>query len=246
MLPTDEQMLKEIRAISVLAPHLMQCYNCKHYDRATSECEVNHFKMAPFVRGCNGKYFLTREEEMLYKAKTELQKEEDDCEKIENLLALVVTTIGAAQCFGEDLNRRLRKMRQNQKDKKQRSGLRKDIDMIEEVSKALERIGEILDSMADTMQGKMEEIDSQFSMYIDHYINRLFMKQGKWDEKRGTGYLNNQFEISRLIGKFVKGCIGNEENNRKVFELLDSLDNDNPYGLTHEDLDHYKLKGYED
>ena len=69
MLPTDEQMLKEIRAISVLAPHLMQCYNCKHYDRATSECEVNHFKMAPFVRGCNGKYFLTREEEMLYKAR---------------------------------------------------------------------------------------------------------------------------------------------------------------------------------
>ena len=245
MLPTDEQMLKEIRAISTLAPHLMQCFNCKHYDRATSECGVNHFKMAPFVRGCNGMYFLAREEELLYKAKKELQNEQDDCEKIENLLALMITTIGAAQCFGEDLNRRLRKLRQRTKDKQQRSGLRKDLDMVEEVSKALDRIMNILGSADEMLQTKMDEADRQFNMYIEHHINRLFTKQGKWDEKRGSGYLNNNFDISRLIGKFVRGCICNEANHDAVFSFLDSLENEHPYGLTNEDFEHYKLKGFE-
>lgn len=244
MIPTDEQFIKEIRAISTLAPNLMVCNNCKHFDRATSECEVTHYKMAPFVRGCNGMYFLTREEEMLAKAKKEIQEEMNDCEKLENLLALVITMIAATGCFNEDMHSRLTKLRARQKDKKQRSLLRKDLDMCEDIQRALERISEITDSMAETLQVKLEEIDQQHRMYIEPYVNRLFCKNGKWDTQRGDGFLNNQFEICRLVGKFVKGCICNEKNYRIVFGLLDSLENDHPYGLTHEDLDHYKLKGF--
>ena len=244
MTSIDEQFIKEIRAISTLAPQLMVCNNCKHYDRATSVCEVNRFKRAPFVRGCNGIYFLAREEELVHKAKKEIQSERDDCEKIENLYALLVTMFAAAGCFGEDMHSRLTKLRAKQKDKKQRSLLRKDIDMCEDLQRALDRISDITDSMAETMQKSLDEIDQQYRMYVEPYVNRLFSKNGKWDVDRGDGFLNNQFEICRLVGKFVKGCICNEKNYRIVFGLLDSLENDHPYGLTHEDLDHYKLKGF--
>ena len=246
MIPTDEEILREIRNLSTLAPHLMQCYNCMRYDRATSDCPITGMKMAPFIRGCNGKFFISREEELVYKVKNELKDQEQECEKIENLLALVVTTLGCASCFCEDLSLRLTKLRSNKKDKTQRSALKKDLEMTEDFEFALSNIDRIIDSMEKVMQENIEKIDQQYRMYIEPYVNRLFKKNGKWDVKKGDGYLNNQFEICRLIGKFVKGCIGNEKNQDMVFDLLDRLENDAPYGLTHKDFDHYKLRGYED
>lgn len=246
MIPTDEQIIKEIREISILTPQLMQCYNCKHYDRATSYCAINHFKMAPFVRGCNGIYFLAREEEMLYKAKKNMQQEEDDCQKVENLLAILITTLGAASCFNVDMSRRITKIREQTTDSRNRNLLKKDLTMAEDFQKAMDQISEITQSMTEIMLQRIEAIDQQYRLYIEPHVNRLFNKKGKWDVRKGDIHLGNQFEVCRLIGKFIKGCIGNEKNSNAVFEFLDSLENENPYALTHEDLDHYKLKGYED
>lgn len=239
----DEEILKEIRRISTTSPNLMQCYFCTRYDRATSYCSVTKMKMAPFIRGCNGKFFISREEEIVYKVKQELNEEKAECDKIENLLALLVTTLGSAQCFCEDLSTRLTKLRKKQKDSKQKSLLKKDLEMTDDVKFALSNIEEITESMEAQMQEYVEKIEQQYRMYIEPHVNRMFKKDGKWDVKKGDNYLNNQFEICRVIAKFVKGCIGNEENSSKVFKMLDELHNDFYYALTHQDLEHYKFKG---
>lgn len=240
---TDEEILKEVRNLSTTAPNLMQCYFCTKYDRASGYCEFTRMKMAPFIRGCNGRFFLGREEELVYKVKNELSEEKADCDKIENLLALVVTTLGSATCFCEDLSVRLTKLRKKQKDSKQKSLLKKDLEMTEDIQFALSNIEEITKSMEEQLQEHVEKIEQQYRMYIDPHVNKLFKDKGKWDVRRGDNYLNNQFEICRVIGKFVKGCIGNEENSDKVFKMLDELQNNTPYALTHKDLEHYKFKG---
>ena len=240
---TDQEILKEIREISMTAPHLMQCYFCTKYERASGYCDITKMKMSPFIRGCNGRFFISREEELVHKVTTELREEELECDKIENLLALLVTTLGSATCFNEDLSVRLKKLRKKQKDSKTKSLLKKDLEMTEDIQFALSNIEEITQSMEEQMQGYVEKIEQQYRMYIEPHVNMLFKKNGKWDVKRGDGYLNNQFEICRVIAKFVKGCIGNEENSNKVFNMLDGLQNDSYYALTHQDLEHYKFKG---
>ena len=180
-IPTDEQLLKEIRSISVAAPHLMTCSNCANYNPASGECSVNHLVFQPFVRGCNGKFFVTDEELVLYKVKKELSEQAADLDKIENLLALLISTACAASCFAEDLERRLKTLRKMNSHQDKKSDLRKDLDLVESVKAALGRIDKIAADMTTSMTAGLDKIDQQYRLYIERHLNRLFTTDGKFD-----------------------------------------------------------------
>lgn len=246
MIPSDEQLLKEIRAISKTAPHLLMCSNCENYNLANGECAILHMRFLPYTRGCEGKFFVTAEEHLLAKVKNELNAQVTDLEKIENLLALLISTSCAASCFAEDLARRIKAVRKMQSHKDKKSDLRKDLDLVEEVQSALDRINKITEKMQEDIESSLDKVDQQYRLYIERHINRLFTTNGKFDVKKSDGNLNNSMAICKVIGKFVKGCIGNKENYDKVFAMLDSLKNDTRYGLEDKDFDRYELKGYGD
>lgn len=244
-IPSDNYLLKEIRAISKTAPHLMTCSNCRHYNPANGECVTTHMRFPPFVRGCEGKYYISDEETLLAKVKKELTDQALDLEKIENLLALVITTSCAASIFAEDLAKRIKAIRGMPSHQDKRSELRKDLDMVEEIQHALSRIKAIADIMSSDLYKGIDKIDQQYRLYIERHINRMFSTNGVFDVKKSDDQLNNAMIFCEVLGKFIKGCLGNKENYNKVFALLDNLENDTPYGLTFEDLKHYKLKGYD-
>lgn len=242
-IPTDDKIIKEIRSISKTSPHLMCCSNCIYYSIASSECSKLRLKLAPFVRGCNGMYFVAAEEVLLKKVKDELTAQQNDLDKVENLLSLGIVTAHASTCFLEDLARRIKLFRKDPRYKDYKSGLHKDLLMAEEVLGAMERISDIADDMASHLQSRMEDIDKQYRIYVEPNLNKLFnSKKTGFDIKMCTAHLNNSMEICRLIGKFVKGCIGNEQNYDAVFGMLDKLENNERYALTHKDLEHYRLK----
>ena len=242
-IPTDEKIIQEIRSISKTAPHLMCCSNCIFYSIATSECSIMRMKLAPFVRGCNGKHFVAAEEMLLKKVKDELTEQQNDFDKVENLLSLGIVTAHASTCFLEDLARRIKLYRKDPRYKNHKSDLHKDLIMTEQVLGAMEKISDIAEDMMDVLHDKMEEIDKQYRIYVEPNLNKLFnSKKTGFDIEKSESLLNNSMEICRLIGKFVKGCIGNEKNYEAVFDLLDRLENATPYAITHKDLEHYKLK----
>lgn len=245
VIPTDAELLREIRSISKTAPHLMVCANCANYSIATGECSANNLRFPPYIRGCEGRLFVTDEQLLLAKVKKELSEQASDLEKIENLLALVISTSTAASCFAEDLNKRLLNMRKLER-KDIKSDIKKDLDVVDDIKGALSRIDKITEKMQKDLQGSLDKIDAQYRNYIERHINKLFTINGVFDVKRSDGNLNNAMVISALIGKFVKGCLHNDENYNRVFALLDSLENENaPYALTHKDFEHYKLKGFQ-
>lgn len=244
-IPTDEQLLKEIRSISVAAPHLMTCSNCANYNPASGECSVNHLVFQPFVRGCNGRFFATDEELVLYKVKKELSEQAADLDKIENLLALLISTSCAASCFAEDLERRLKTLRKMNSHQDKKSDLRKDLDLVESVKAALGRIDKIAADMTTSMTAGLEKIDQQYRLYIEHHINRLFTEGGKFNAEKSDGNLNNAMIICNVIGKFVQKCIGNKGNYDAFFAMLDGMHNDVPYGLNDKDWKRYELKEYD-
>jgi hypothetical protein len=244
-IPTDEQLIKEIRSISMAAPHLMTCSNCANYSLASGECSVNHLKFQPFVRGCNGRFFVTDEESLLFKVKKDLQEQANDLEKIENLLALMISTACATSCFAQDLEERLKILRKMPTNQDKKSDIRKDLDLVEDVKSALARIRKVTDGMVNDMNAGLEKIDQQYRLYIERHINNLFKEGGKLNVKKMDGNLNNAMILCKVIGEFVRKCIGNKENYDAFFLALDNLQNDTPYGLTSKDLKRYELKDYD-
>ena len=161
-----------------------------------------------------------------------LKAEQTECEKIENLLALAITCANLTTCLIEDFERRTRKLYDREKEKRTKQLLRKDLTMGEDMDKAMKAIEEHL-----------RKIDQQYRFYIQPRIDYMFTgKDKKYNVEKSDQHLNNSLEFGRLFINFTRKCIGNGANSDKVFALLDSLENDNPYGLTEADAEHYRLK----
>lgn len=245
MIPTDEQLLKEIRSISKTAPHLMMCANCIHYNMASGECEATRLCFQPFVRGCGGRYFVTNEELLLAKVKEDLTAQSNELQKIENLLALVITAASSASCYAVDLEGRIKKLRKAEIDSVRKSELRKDLDLVEDMEQALKRINTIASKMQNDLQEGLDKIEQQYRLYIERHINKLFTTDGVFDFQKSDGNLNNSMIACTVLGKFVEKCIGNKKNYDAFFKMLNSLKNDTPYGLGDKDWKHYELKEYD-
>lgn len=242
-IPSDEQLLKEIRSISKCAPHLMVCGNCENYHVANGQCDVLKRTFVPHVRGCEGRHFVTAEELLLAKVKKELQAQSDDLDKIEAMLCLLLATSCAASCFAVDLEKRLKDARKLNPDRK--SDFRKDLDMTEQIGDALKRINKITEEMQKEMQKGLDKIDQQYRIYIESHMNKLFKSDGKFDEKKSDANLNNGMTFCNVLGKFVKGCLGNKRNYDLVIDTLDNLINSTPYALGFDDFKRFELKGVE-
>lgn len=205
------------------------CANCVKWDRVSSRCP-NTGKITQSFMFCPQHEFKT---EKFERETTEyLKAEKLECEKIENLLALSITCANLTTCLTEDFEMRTRKLYDREKEKRTKQLLRKDLTMGEEIDKAMKAIEEHL-----------RKIDQQYRFYIQPRIDYMFTgKDKKYDVEKADGHLNNSLEFGRLFINFTRKCIGNQENSDKVFDLLDSLVNDTPYGLTDSDAEHYRLK----
>jgi hypothetical protein len=252
-LPPDKQLIEEIRKTIKVAPHLMQCTFCSNYCNATGECSITHRTFAPYVRGCNGNFFVTNEELLLKRVKDDLMGTAKKCDEIEALFALGSALQGASECAFADAGRMKRELRSETKDKREKQLLYKDNEMIQDITYGFHQINDIMKELweihdrktkewLDAIDEKLEEIDKQHGWHIQNNINKLFSENGKFSTTNSDRMLNNSMDIFREVGYYVKGCIGNEANHKKVFAELSSLENDVPYSLGHKYFDKFQLK----
>lgn len=245
-MPTDETLAMQIQAAIEQDSKLKQCIMCRHYDKASGYCDQTRMKMMPYVRGCNGKFFETNMEFLVNRTKKELQEQALQCEKMENMLAISITTANSTSCFFTRLHKMVKELRAKENDKERKRLLYKDLEMVEGMQTGMKLIDEKLAALYEIMDNYLEDVDRLYRMYVEPQTNRMFTRGGKFDSKQSDGHLNNAFEICRLIVEFIIGCIGNLANCNKVFGMLRSLVNHHPYGLTHKDADSFKLKGFEE
>jgi hypothetical protein len=117
--------------------------------------------------------------------------------------------------------------------------------MTEQIGDALKRINKITEEMQKEMQKGLDKIDQQYRIYIESHMNKLFKSDGKFDEKKSDANLNNGMTFCNVLGKFVKGCLGNKRNYDLVIDTLDNLVNSTPYALEFNDFKRFGLKGVE-
>lgn len=252
-IPPDKRIIADIRKMIEVAPQLQQCAFCSNYCRATGDCYVTHRKFAPFVRGCNGNFFIANEALLLKRVKDDLTSEAIKCDKIEASFALGSALQGASECAFADVSRMTRELRKECKDKRERQLLYKDAEMADEIiygfheiDKIMEELWEVYDQkmqeLMDAIDEKLEEIDKQHGWHIQGNISKLFSEKGKFSVSNSDRMLNNSMDLYRETGYYVKACLCNDANHKIVFDTLRSLKNDTPYPLEHKDFDRFELK----
>lgn len=241
-IPSDKRIAEEIQAAIDRDNSFKQCFCCRYYNKASGECGKTMMKMMPYTRGCNGKFFEAEMDFLVKKTREDLQGQALACDKIENYLALSVTTANATSCFFSRMHKLVKDMRARETNKDKKRLLYKDLEMIDEMQKGVKMIGEKMSSMLEVVDEKLEEIDRLYSMYIEPTTNKLFTKNGRYDDKKGDLHLNNSFWFCKLLTKATITCFDNEENEKALFGFLDGLKNERYYALTHKDADSFELK----
>lgn len=241
-LPSDEQIREELHKTIDAEPRLKNCASCMYYKALTGHCEKINKSFPAYMYGC--KHYMTHEEKLIAEARENLILQAKELQKIEYLLAMSLEVSGSASLFIEDMERRMQKVYKKEKAeaKKGKGGdhkskLKKDVDMAEQMRKAWA-----------TIYDHLGKIESQYRMYIQPHLDRIFQKNGVYND---TAY--DQFNCD--AGMFCKHNIylsraihKNPENGQKIYEFMQSLENNNVnnedirFCLDEKDIEHYDVK----
>lgn len=242
-IPDDKTIAEQIQAAIDNDGKLKQCIMCRHYDRASGYCdETRMMKMMPYVRGCNGRFFETAMEFLVNRTKQELRSEALECDKMDNMFALSITTANSASCFFTRLHKMIKDLRKKEQNPTNKRLLYKDLETVEAMQRGVDMIREKLSDLYETLDRGMEEVDGLYRVYVEPQLTKLFTTKGKYDVKQSDGHLNNSLDFCELLTKFTIVCINNEENWNTIFSLLDSLTNPYPYALTKKDAESFRIK----
>lgn len=256
-IPTDEQILAEIRDTIKANPKFKQCINCVHYDRYTAICSQSKRTMYPYLPGCN--LYKTAEEMLIKKAKEELIAQARECEKIEFLLAMALTSANMTTLFIEDFERRVKAIYKREKEKGSRSNLRKDLDLAEQMKGAFHQIQKFLETMrdmyfdsvvnyADGIEKNLEKIEQQYRHYIQTHVDKIFKKDGNYNVTFHDQFHADAGEFATFLLEMARVSHHNKDNADELYQRMRQMRNynpteeDNTFCLDDDDIKHYRLK----
>lgn len=235
-LPTDDQIRQELHATIGADPKLKCCANCCHYNLVAQYCSKIQKSFPRYFYGC--KHYITDEEMLVAKARENLIEQARECKKVEFLLAMCFTMGGGTSLMIEDLERRIQSIYQREKDSKAAKALRSDLRMASEMDRAFKNIQDFL-----------KKIESQYRLYVQPHLDRVFQKEGipynaeGWDQ-----FMSDAGEVDTFILEMARVGHHNRDNMDKVYDYMHLLRNENvedkdvTFCLDDKDIGHYRLK----
>lgn len=260
-IPSEEQLRKEIRETLKENPNFKRCINCRHFNSVTSECDRYHRKMMPYVPACN--QYDTNEEMLVRQTVRELSEQARECEKIEFLLAMALTSANMTTLFIEDFERRVRGAYKREKAKaqsrKEKALLKKDLDLAEQIDNAFKGITQCLERMKDyyhhcvseyveKIDGDLGKAESLYRHYIQSHVDKIFKKTGQYNAEASDNFHADAGEFATLLLEFARVAHHNKENADEVYDVMRKMNNENSDGLPNtfcldeKDIAHYRLK----
>jgi hypothetical protein len=244
-IPSEDEIRAELHKAMDADPKLKCCASCVHYARVTGYCEKINKTFPAIMYGC--KHHITAEERLIKEARENLMKQARDCEKIEFLLAIALTSAAMTTMFVEDFERRIKDVVKTEKERKdvvktekERKDvrmLRKDLELADQMKRAMKNIGDYL-----------KKIDSQYRLYIQSQLDKIFKKEGvPYNAEGYDNFLSDAGEFCTFILEMARVAHHNEGNMNKVYEFMAKLTNkktrseDVNFCLDPEDIKHYKV-----
>ena len=234
-IPTDEQIRTELHQALNNDPKLKCCANCIHYSIVTGYCSKIDKSFPKYMYGC--KHYTTAEEMLIAKARQELTAQARECEKIEFLLAMALTSANMTTLFIEDFERRVKVVHQREKERTAKGHLRKDLDLADQMKGAFKRIYDFL-----------AKIEQQYRFYIQSHLDKIFKKEGVYNVEGHDQFHSDAGEFATLLLEFVRIAHHNKDNADEIYERMHQMKNcnvseeDNTFCLDDKDIAHYRLK----
>lgn len=260
-IPSEEQLRQEIRDTLKQNPNFKRCLNCRHLCKVTSECDLYHRKMMPYTPAC--RHHDTDEEMLVRQTVRELSEQARECEKIEFLLAMALTSANMTTLFIEDFERRVKGAYRREKVKadsrKEKTLLKKDLDLAEQMDNAFKGITQCLERMKDyylhsvseyveKIDGDLGKVESLYRHYIQSHVDKIFKKTGEYNVEASDCFHSDAGEFATLLLEFARVAHHNKENADEVYEVMRRMNNENSDGLPNtfclddKDIAHYRLK----
>lgn len=260
-IPSEEQLRKEIRETLKENPNFKRCINCRHFNKVTQECDNYHRKVIPYVPACN--FYDTDEEMLVRQTIRELSEQARECEKIEFLLAMALTSANMTTLFIEDFERRVKGAYRREKAKaqsrKEKALLKKDLDLAEQMDNAFKGITQCLERMKDYYLGSVSEyvekidgdlgkVESLYRHYIQSHVDKIFKKSGEYNVEACDCFQSDAGEFATLLLEFARAAHHNKANADRIYEVIAGMKNESSEGLPisfcldDKDIAHYRLK----
>lgn len=191
--------------------------------------------MYPYVPGCN--HYDTAEDMLVRKTIEELTAQARECEKIEFLLAMALTSANMTSLFIEDFERRVKAVYKREKEKGSKSNIRKDLDLAEQMDKAFVKI-----------EDHLTKIEQQYRFYIQSHVDKIFKKNGVYNVKAHDQFHADAGEFATFLLEMARVSHHNQDNAEELYERMRQMRNynpteeDNTFCLDDNDIEHYRLK----
>lgn len=234
-IPTDEQVREELHSTINSDPKLKCCANCCHYNLVAQYCSKMEKSFPRYFYGC--RHYITNEDMLIAKARENLMEQARECEKVEFILAMSLTVAGTTSLIVEDLERRVNSVYQREKENKAAKALRSDLQMAAQMDRAFKVIADCL-----------KKIDSQYRMYIQSQLDKIFQKEGVYNVEGHEQFHADCGEVATFILEMARVGHHNRENMDKVYRYMRQLANENAndkvvtFCLDDKDIAHYRLK----
>lgn len=234
-IPTDEQIREELHSTINSDPKLKCCANCCHYSLVAQYCSKIQKSFPRYFYGC--RHYITNEDMLIAKARENLIEQARECEKVEFILAMSLTVAGTTSLIVEDLERRVKSVYQREKENKAAKALRSDLQMAAQMDRAFKVIADCL-----------KKIDSQYRMYIQSQLDKIFQKEGVYNVEGHEQFHADCGEVATFILEMARVGHHNRENMDKVYRYMRQLANENAndkvvtFCLDDKDIGHYRLK----
>lgn len=235
-IPTDEQIRAELHKTLASDQKLKCCANCVHYSQVSGHCRKTDKTFPRYMYAC--RHYETAEEQLIAKAREELKAQARECEKVEFLLAMALTSANMTTLFIEDFERRVKAVHRREKERTTRGHLRKDLDLAEEMDGAMKKIGDML--------GKIEQ---QYRFYIQEHLDKIFKREGVYNAEGHDQFAADAGEFAVFLLEMARVAHHNPGNMDKVYAYMQELKNAETDGLhvafclEDKDIRHYRLKG---
>lgn len=227
-IPSDKEI--EALAIEIMgekddSPKM--CANCSNWLKEATYCPTNKLTTLGYMTCAHHK---PKMDEVIRIAKNYLMQHAEENKKIELILSAALSCANMTMTLMADAERRVKAQREAESDARDRSLLKKDLDLCESIGKAYGKIAELI-----------RQIEQQFDFYVQPHYNKVFSKNGKYDVENMDKFSSDTGEFIEVLLKYIKVSYKNTENMEAVHNLLDSLENNQYFPLEKNDIKHYRF-----
>lgn len=189
------------------------CSACIYANNDCTWCNENKIPITKYMRGC--RKYMTNEQALIAIAEEEMESSKKELTRLQLLMDIMSYMITGASMVMETIDKEL-DSNYNRLSKKDEDTTKNHHDS--------KRNRERLTKAYKRMKFSMQDIDSNFRNYVEHYFSVCFTEEdGKYNVAESDKSLVNSGMITAFVNMMVDRSLDNGENATAILDFIKSL-----------------------